>query len=69
MADTGATPLSFELESKIDSVSIDWQPVGGKMTRTRIERNEKLDDFSFVRGTLILHPTAATKFMNLFSRY
>lgn len=69
MADTGATPLSFELESKIDSVSIDWQPVGGKMTRTRIERNEKLDDFSFVRGRLILHPTAATKFMNLFSRY
>jgi hypothetical protein len=68
-ADTGATPLRYELESKIDSVSIDWQPAGGEMIRTRIERGEELENFSFVRGALTLHPAAATNFMNLFSRY
>jgi hypothetical protein len=69
VADTGATPLRYALESKIDSVSIDWQPIGGSMTRTRIKRGEELENFSFVRGALTLHPTAKINFMNLFSRH
>ena len=69
VADTGATPLRYALEPKIDSVSIDWQPIGGSMTRTRIKRGEELENFSFVRGALTLHPTSKVNFMNLFSRY
>jgi hypothetical protein len=69
IADVGATPLRYELEQKIDSISIDWQPEGGAMTRTRIKRGESTDNFSFVRGSLTLHPTSAMRFINLFSRY
>ena len=67
-ADTGASPLKYNVNEKVRSISIDWAESGQPWQRTRIERGEEKENFSFLNKSLMLHPKTKVKFTNLFAR-